>query len=1014
MKSWGFTLLSVLITIGAARAQPFQLAPAVALEAEDFTIDRGWKVEAVSNSVSGGRLLCVDEKDDSALAHVEVDLPETGPYRLWIRYEYPAFGETLFRVRIEQDGKTVLDRLMGQKSSPSLRLGPGDSVLKTQHDSVRAAVGLFDEPVTVPALQKGRARLSLQAAAQPQSPGSAPRRLDLVYLTRDTGDLWLKHYRSRNDLAPLLDAFRDSRGPRWEVRITNRSAGPATFRITHAHNRYPWSSSEKFAFPALESGKSSDWLSLPAQDTVPFGMVSFLSSGGPMQVELRPLGGKIERTLRGDSPLRLYLPPYPSKGEKPITPTEAINAILAELRAAKAPGKKPILPLCYGGWMPLGLTDEYGKKYATLYATLGLRSWHPALSGDAWQANLEAVGVPPSKSWSVGGYRNLPTAENVDRALTGLRNGKMIGQLRFFDYGDNIPFSEWINLMTAGEVEREKANGNKVKDSAVLARHWVEWLRHNRQTAAFGDYWCESWGPFNFSGMHPDSSAAASRENPRLYVDSLQFYEEESIRFAAEGVKQAKFTLGEDVLCGGTYTCPPFYYPTSAMCIHSYRDNAADLGRPQGDPQQTGQLGPIVNGYLAEHFLSGMRDNPKAVLRPYCLASTDDNFLRAAFTHLAHGATMLDFFGIGMNESLSENHIDHRDKGRYRALRDVTHSVGFVEDLLPTSRPVRSQVALLVSRSTERWDLAAIATDKAGQDYSRSDFRKVRLNYHLDRLGLWTALTFLGSSPDLVTEEDVRDRKLSSYRVLVVVGDCLPTELLAGLDKFVAEGGLVLATATAGQFDAYRRETAAFEKFFGLKSRGLLHASETFLRPAQELLLLKPTGQVRGDGWKLPQLAVTERIVADAGVSVRAKFEDGKPAILERRIGKGRAVYIAAQPGIAYLWSALQSPRGTTAFNEGVRKFLETVLKDGGVEPTFVATGELIDTRLLRSNKTFILPMANYGELGQPVTLAVAIPGPVGKVASAHHGELKFMSVGGKVLLTLPKLGAGDVIRFDP
>ena len=71
---------------------------------------------------------------------------------------------------------------------------------------------------------------------------------------------------------------------------------------------------------------------------------------------------------------------------------------------------------------------------------------------------------------------------------------------------------------------------------------------------------------------------------------------------------------------------------------------------------------------------------------------------------------MLDFFGVGLNESFTENHIDHRARSRFRAVRDVTHAVGFVEDLLPASRPVRSEVALLVSESTERWDNAGIAT----------------------------------------------------------------------------------------------------------------------------------------------------------------------------------------------------------------------------------------------------------------------------------------------------------------
>src|SRR5262249_61562557 len=109
---------------------------------------------------------------------------------------------------------------------------------------------------------------------------------------------------------------------------------------------------------------------------------------------------------------------------------------------------------------------------------------------------------------------------------------------------------------------------------------------------------------------------------------------------------------------------------------------------------------------------------PKAVLRQYNMphspGNTDASFLRSVFSHLAHGATMLDFFGIGLNETFTENYIDFRDKDRFRALRDVTHLVGFVEDLLPGSKVKPSKVALLVSESTERWDHAGTATDRAG------------------------------------------------------------------------------------------------------------------------------------------------------------------------------------------------------------------------------------------------------------------------------------------------------------
>ena len=105
------------------RPGAFVLAPAVALEAEDFTVEKGWAVVKNGqgnymvdiigfNHISGERLLGLDEKDEAASAYRDIVVPESGAYRLWVRYEYPAFCETRFRVVVEQGGRAVLDAVM--------------------------------------------------------------------------------------------------------------------------------------------------------------------------------------------------------------------------------------------------------------------------------------------------------------------------------------------------------------------------------------------------------------------------------------------------------------------------------------------------------------------------------------------------------------------------------------------------------------------------------------------------------------------------------------------------------------------------------------------------------------------------------------------------------------------------------------------------------------------------------------------------------------------------------------
>ncbi|MHB1422002.1 MAG: beta-galactosidase trimerization domain-containing protein [Gemmataceae bacterium] len=1064
---------SSALVVAALAASPtsaqstFKLAPAVAVEAEDFTIESGWRVlsngcgnstvAAVGfNPISGERLLGLDGKDEIASAYLDVAIPETGAYRLWVRYEYPAFRETRFRVLVRQDGHTILDRVMGAKSSP--RFGLGEPLAKAQHDTALGSEGLFEEVVSVPELQAGPARIYLKSAAQPQEPGvAAKRNIDLLYLTRDTDDAWRTHYAKHNKLYPLLDAFRDSRGPRYEVRFTNRGDKPADFHVTHVYNRFPWGVSEGEPVRGLAPAARSDWLPLRSQDTTHFSLVRFSGSPQLFDVELRPLtpnpsppkqgsgendgsplpppGGEglgvrggIERKLSGAETVQVYLPPYPGKGDKAITPIEELDAVLAELKKTPAIGKKPTQPLCFGGWMPVGLENEYGRKYAQLYAALGLRSLHPALSGPAVLKNLCEAGIPASKSWAASGYRNPPTRGNIEQAQRSLERYALKGQLRFFDYGDEIAFSEWVQARIQSDLDQAKLTNKNVKPINIIAKMWFDWLRANRPDVNVTDYWLDKWGPFNLGRLRPDSSTEAAAANPRLYVDSLLFYEDAAIRFVAGGMKDVKKALGADVLCGANYSCLPFYYPQSTMYVKWFRMGAADLACHRDFFWQAGQAGPMLNGYVAEHFRAGLRDNPNGVprlcTRPNAPGNTDANFLRSAFTHLAHGATMLDFFGIGMNETFSENYIDHRAHSRYRVLRDVTHAVGLVEDLLPKARPLPSPVALLVSASTERWDFAAIAEDSAGHDLHGPNFRKVRLNAHLDRLGLWTALTFLGASPDLLMEEDVSDKGLKDYKMLIVVGDCLPPSLVPVLEAWVRDGGVVLATANAGRFDPYREPTPVFEELFGLQSRRS-EERVSFIRPSQELPFLKPFDRIVCPGGPLPQLATLERITPAKDATVLARFKDGQdPAILDHRLGKGHVFYVAALPGVAYLWSALQPPtvpdRGPnthaipTAFNSGARSLLELVLHAAHVQPTIEATPALLDARLLKAPGGYVLPIANYqNEIGDKVTLRIRMGDKIDKVTSAYHGELKTKADQGSITLTIPALGYGDVLRLD-
>jgi hypothetical protein len=122
-----------VLTLSAARAQAPRPAPVheLLLEAEEFQVTKGpWRVIGLGENyyaatlantiISRRKLLSAPEQCEAAEATRLPDIPETGPYRLWTRYECPSNFAVEHTVRIEQGGKVVFERKYGAVTNPKL------------------------------------------------------------------------------------------------------------------------------------------------------------------------------------------------------------------------------------------------------------------------------------------------------------------------------------------------------------------------------------------------------------------------------------------------------------------------------------------------------------------------------------------------------------------------------------------------------------------------------------------------------------------------------------------------------------------------------------------------------------------------------------------------------------------------------------------------------------------------------------------------------------------------------
>jgi hypothetical protein len=1007
-------MLAALSLVTLAAEPPPPPLPGVMVEAEFFQPQgEGWRVVMNGQGnymvdiigfqhISGERLLSADARAADARATATVTIPEAGDYRLWARFETPTGTEERFRVEVRQGGRLVGSGELGAKDAPKFWFNSKEPM--GQYDASWGSEGLADQWFDVAGLAAGPAELTLIATVQPEP--VANRNVDFLWLTRDLTDSW----RTRKGVAnlyPILDAALADLPPRYYLRLTAPEEG--VYQVGYVYNRLPWYGQETPV--KLTANTPSAWLPLTRQDTTHFTTLKIArqkAAGLAVKVELAgsPDGTPLYRALDWNDPqaavLHVGLPPYPGRyaGEQVMTIAEQYQQVLDYLRQHPSTGgRDPVAPINWGGSLPAFKRGLEADQAAALHHALGMRLFvgfqqPPKIDAEAIAVARERFqqwGLQPNRSIALGKYRQMPTAQNVAQAAQAARDAGVLDLVHRFDYGDEIAFSEWLSLIPKEE----------------LPQRFAAWQQRHLGATPHAT---------------PDSSAKAAQENPALYVDSLAFYEDEAIAEVARLAQEIPKQLGPEVRFGANVGCHPFYYPEIAKYIKWFRHGAADFGRHSEYFWQIGQPGPLINAYIADHFRSGMQDNPKAVLLQYTMphspGNSDASFRRTAFSHLAHGARGLDYFGIGINYTFTENYVDFRDGERFAAMRDINRATALIEDLLPTSRVAPSRVAMILSDSTERWDFAGIALDRANAAVFGPDYRTTRLCFHLDRVGIYYALVQGSRSPDLLIEEDVVAGQLANRDVAYWVGDCAPPAVVAALTTWVEGGGHLVVTAGGLRYDSSRRPLPAGNALLGL-AKAELEAKQTFFRPQIELPRLAPLDHIG----ELPVLGLRDRLTPGAEARVVATFADGSPAVVERTLGKGKVTTIGALPGVAILWAAYQPPpvpsRGVLS-HQPLPRCLPAAAKlildpAAAVVPQLDAGADWLDARLIAGPQGRAIPVANYNaDVTTPVTLTLRGLAGVTGITSAVAGPLKLEpGEGGAVRITWTP-GYGDILRLLP
>lgn len=246
------------------------------------------------------------------------------------------------------------------------------------------------------------------------------------------------------------------------------------------------------------------------------------------------------------------------------------------------------------------------------------------------------------------------------------------------------------------------------------------------------------------------------------------------------------------------------------------------------------------------------------------------------------------------------------------------------EDDLLASKKRPAQAALLVANSSETnavyYSAAAFEAGLKGRAFgARPLFR---------RAGIWNALIESDVPVEIVSEEEIlQDKALERYKALYVVDTHVSGAVQAAIKTWVQGGGALWADYTALARDEFDQPSDVMNEVFGLSARGALPdaakapeketAGEKISVAAGEgVEAVTFTGSAFRPAWKVS----TGRAAA--------QFEDGSPALVRNRYGKGQAVLLGCS---ALSLSAYSQAAESDAGFDKVRRLAALGAEAGGV-----------------------------------------------------------------------------------
>ncbi|MDP6354765.1 MAG: beta-galactosidase trimerization domain-containing protein [Planctomycetota bacterium] len=291
--------------------------------------------------------------------------------------------------------------------------------------------------------------------------------------------------------------------------------------------------------------------------------------------------------------------------------------------------------------------------------------------------------------------------------------------------------------------------------------------------------------------------------------------------------------------------------------------------------------------------------------------------------------------------------------------------------------------------------------------------------------GKWVYTALMHSHIPVAPLDEVLllEQDLSLYKVIVICGDHIRRGVAAKLKEWVNEGGTLFTMGRGMKADESDSALEDLHPLLGIAKRVETQTWASVPRyGATSLRAIRPNGQPPegakiqpSDRLKCEFVPAVGREVVDAaeGAEIVLKYEDGRPALIKNRYGKGAAWFATFYAGLEYANDTMQRK----PFDGTKRACVSMPLLSADVRPVVDADEPLVEGVLLKNRKSGkqAVVLINWKfKIEEPLRIRVRGARKISQAYScALKKELKIQSDGEFSELTVPHMAEGDIVLLQ-